>query len=152
MRLSDAGARRHPTKLIYPDHRSPPSLNEDATRNRSNRLLDVRRHAHSTGGFTRKFCTRARSEVQFKIPINIRHKMPAATPKRIALWHTPEAEVTYVQLSASSITKTLVKQAGIATTTVRTSETQTNVMRRPRDQLVKALGGGPRSISGCALQ
>ena len=41
MRLSDAGLRRHPTKLIYPNHRLPPGLTEDATRDRSNRLLDV---------------------------------------------------------------------------------------------------------------
>ena len=40
MRLSDAGLRRRQTKLIYPDHRSPPWLTEDATRDRSNRLLD----------------------------------------------------------------------------------------------------------------
>jgi hypothetical protein len=40
MRLSDAGLRRRPTKLIYPDHRPPPWLTEDATRDRSNRLLD----------------------------------------------------------------------------------------------------------------
>jgi hypothetical protein len=39
MRLSDAGLRRQQTKLIYPDHRLPPWLNEDATRDRSNRLL-----------------------------------------------------------------------------------------------------------------
>jgi hypothetical protein len=31
MRLSDAGLRRHPTKLIYPDHRPTPWLIEDAT-------------------------------------------------------------------------------------------------------------------------
>jgi hypothetical protein len=41
MRLSDAGLRRRPTKLIYPDHRLPPWLNEDAARDRSNRLLDA---------------------------------------------------------------------------------------------------------------
>jgi hypothetical protein len=40
MRLSDAGLRCRQTKLIYPDHRPPPWLNEDATRDRSNRLLD----------------------------------------------------------------------------------------------------------------
>jgi hypothetical protein len=39
MRLSDAGLRRRPTKLIYPHHRLPPWLNEDAPRDRSNRLL-----------------------------------------------------------------------------------------------------------------
>ena len=39
MRLSDAGLRQRPTKLIYPNHRLPPWLNEDATRDRSNRLL-----------------------------------------------------------------------------------------------------------------
>jgi hypothetical protein len=31
MRLSDAGLRRWPTKLIYPNHRLPPWLTEDAT-------------------------------------------------------------------------------------------------------------------------
>jgi len=40
MRLSDAGLRRHPTKLIYPDRRPSPWLIEDAPRDRSNRLLD----------------------------------------------------------------------------------------------------------------
>ena len=30
MRLSDAGLRQQPTKLIYPDHRFPPWLTEDA--------------------------------------------------------------------------------------------------------------------------
>jgi hypothetical protein len=41
MRLSDAGLRRRQTELIYPDHRLPPWLTEDATRDRSNRLLDT---------------------------------------------------------------------------------------------------------------
>jgi len=40
MRLSDARLRRHPTKLLYPDHRLPPWPTEDDTRDRSNRLLD----------------------------------------------------------------------------------------------------------------
>jgi hypothetical protein len=40
MRLSDAGMWRRQTKLIYPNHRLPPWLTEDATRDRSNRLLD----------------------------------------------------------------------------------------------------------------
>jgi hypothetical protein len=40
MRLSDAGLRQRQTKLIYPNHRLPPWLTEDATRDRSNRLLD----------------------------------------------------------------------------------------------------------------
>jgi hypothetical protein len=40
MRLSDAGLRRCKTKQIYPNHRPPPWLTEDATRDRSNRLLD----------------------------------------------------------------------------------------------------------------
>jgi hypothetical protein len=39
MRLSDAGLRRRPTKLIYPNHRLPPWPTEDVTRDRSNRLL-----------------------------------------------------------------------------------------------------------------
>jgi hypothetical protein len=41
MRLSDAGLRQRQTKLIYPNHRIPPFLIEDATRDRSNRLLEV---------------------------------------------------------------------------------------------------------------
>jgi hypothetical protein len=41
MRLSDAGLRRRQTKLIYPDHLPPPWSTEDATRDRSNRLLEV---------------------------------------------------------------------------------------------------------------
>jgi hypothetical protein len=40
MKLSDAVMRCGPTKLIYPNHRLPPWLTEDATRDRSNRLLD----------------------------------------------------------------------------------------------------------------
>jgi hypothetical protein len=39
MKLSDAGLRRHPTKLLYPNHRFPPWLAEDTDRDRSNRLL-----------------------------------------------------------------------------------------------------------------
>jgi hypothetical protein len=42
MRLSDAGLRRRQTKALYLNHRLPPWLNEDATRDRSNRLLDDR--------------------------------------------------------------------------------------------------------------
>jgi hypothetical protein len=37
LRLSDAGMRRRKTKLIYPNHRLPPWLAEDATRDLSNR-------------------------------------------------------------------------------------------------------------------
>src|SRR5882762_4197586 len=40
MRLSDAGLRCRGTKAVYPDHRSPSWPNEDAPRDRSNRLLD----------------------------------------------------------------------------------------------------------------
>src|ERR1700730_9142730 len=39
MRLSDAGLRQRQTKALYPHHPSPPWLIEDATRDRSNRLL-----------------------------------------------------------------------------------------------------------------
>jgi hypothetical protein len=39
MRLSDAGVRCRQTKLIYPNHRPPLWPTEDATRDRSNRLL-----------------------------------------------------------------------------------------------------------------
>jgi hypothetical protein len=42
MRLSDAGLRRRAAKLLYRDHRLPPWLNEDDTRDRSNRLLGIR--------------------------------------------------------------------------------------------------------------
>jgi hypothetical protein len=39
MRLSDAGLRQRQTKALYPNHRLPPWLTEDAPRDRSNRLL-----------------------------------------------------------------------------------------------------------------
>jgi len=39
MRFSDAWLRRHQAKLLYPNHRLPPWLTEDDTRDRSNRLL-----------------------------------------------------------------------------------------------------------------
>jgi hypothetical protein len=39
MRLSDAGLHQRRTKALYPNHRFPPWLTEDATRDRSNRLL-----------------------------------------------------------------------------------------------------------------
>jgi hypothetical protein len=41
MRLSDAGLHQRRTKALYPNHRLPPWLTEDVTRDRSNRLLDV---------------------------------------------------------------------------------------------------------------
>jgi hypothetical protein len=41
MRLSDAGLRQRQSKALYPNHRSPPWPTEDATRDRSNRLLDI---------------------------------------------------------------------------------------------------------------
>ena len=40
MRLSDAGFHQRRTKALYPHHRSPPWLTEDAARDRSNRLLE----------------------------------------------------------------------------------------------------------------
>jgi len=40
MRLSDAGLHQRQTKALYPDHRLPPWLTEDAARDRFNRLLD----------------------------------------------------------------------------------------------------------------
>jgi hypothetical protein len=39
MRLSDAGLHQRQAKALYANHRLPPWLNEDATRDRSNRLL-----------------------------------------------------------------------------------------------------------------
>ena len=42
MRLSDAGMRQRKTKLIYPNHRPSPWSTKAATRDRSNRLLEVR--------------------------------------------------------------------------------------------------------------
>src|ERR1700722_12092199 len=43
MRLSDAGLHQRQTKALYPNHRLPPWPTEDTTRDRSNRLLEVRR-------------------------------------------------------------------------------------------------------------
>src|ERR1700691_1372009 len=39
MRLSDAGLHQRRAKALNPNHRLPPWLTEDATRDRSNRLL-----------------------------------------------------------------------------------------------------------------
>jgi hypothetical protein len=39
--LSDAGLHQRQTKALYPNHRLPPWLTEDATRDRSNRLLGI---------------------------------------------------------------------------------------------------------------
>ena len=39
MRLSDAGFHLRQSKALYPNHRLPPWLTEDDTRDRSNRLL-----------------------------------------------------------------------------------------------------------------
>jgi hypothetical protein len=47
MRLSDAGMRRHPTKLIYFDHRSSPWLTEDATPRSLELLLDPARSQYA---------------------------------------------------------------------------------------------------------
>jgi hypothetical protein len=51
MRLSDAGLHQRQTKALYPNHRLPPWLTEDVTRDRSNRLLDLTQaindHYHS---------------------------------------------------------------------------------------------------------
>jgi hypothetical protein len=47
MRLSDAGLHQRQTKALYPNHRSSPWSTEDATRDRSNRLLDVAPGARS---------------------------------------------------------------------------------------------------------
>src|ERR1700722_9280834 len=41
MRLTGAGLHQRRTKALYPYHRLTPSLTEDATRDRSNRLLGV---------------------------------------------------------------------------------------------------------------
>jgi hypothetical protein len=39
MRLSEAGLRQRQTKALYPNHRPAPWLIEEATRDRSSRLL-----------------------------------------------------------------------------------------------------------------
>jgi hypothetical protein len=54
MRLSDAGLCRRQTKALDPNHRLPPSLNEDVTRDRSNRLLGPQLEARSGPGTTDK--------------------------------------------------------------------------------------------------
>jgi hypothetical protein len=41
MRLSDAGLRQRQTKALYLNHRPPPWLTEDDSRDRSNRLLGI---------------------------------------------------------------------------------------------------------------
>ena len=39
-RLNDAGLRKRRTKMLYTNHRLPPWLTEDDTRDRSNPLLE----------------------------------------------------------------------------------------------------------------
>ncbi len=57
MRLSDAEVRPRQTEMLDPNHRPPPWLTEDATRDRSNRLLDALPRAikgrESSDGLTR---------------------------------------------------------------------------------------------------
>jgi hypothetical protein len=48
MRLSDAGLHQRQTKALDLNHRLPPCPNEDATRDRSNRLLDACADRQST--------------------------------------------------------------------------------------------------------
>jgi hypothetical protein len=43
--------RRLKLKAVYPNHRFPPWLTEDATRDRSNRLLDAWRNIRGTASF-----------------------------------------------------------------------------------------------------
>jgi hypothetical protein len=47
MRLSDAGLRRRPTKLIYPNHRPLLGSPKTRPRDRSNRLLEADRSDHA---------------------------------------------------------------------------------------------------------
>jgi len=48
MRLSDAGVHQRQTNALDLNHRPPPWPNEDATRDRSNRLLDdTTGHGHT---------------------------------------------------------------------------------------------------------
>src|ERR1700676_3606032 len=59
MRLSDAGMRCCPTKLIDPDHRLPPWLTEDSTpRDRSNRLLEACVYISEERGGNQRFPTK----------------------------------------------------------------------------------------------
>jgi hypothetical protein len=53
MRLSDAGLHQRQTKALYPNHRPPPWLTEDATRDGSNRMLDDCADRDRCGNFKR---------------------------------------------------------------------------------------------------
>jgi hypothetical protein len=94
MRLSDAGLRRHEAKLIYPNHRPPPWLTEDATRDRSNRLLDgyadVSKYAHYFGR-SRAFSARVglnRGALKYSAPTAIR-TIPTAPEGQTAVPRVP---------------------------------------------------------------
>jgi hypothetical protein len=57
MRFHDAGLHCHKTKLVYPNHRSPPWLTEATARDRSIRLLEEfvpLAPEYNMGGFLRR--------------------------------------------------------------------------------------------------
>jgi hypothetical protein len=69
MRLSDAGLRQRQTKALYLNHRSTPWLTEDATRDRSNRLLGVEATSKNTVHFGRTIASGHVILVSNKAPI-----------------------------------------------------------------------------------
>jgi hypothetical protein len=82
MRLSDAGLHRRQTKVLYPNHRLPPWLTEDATRDRSNRLLGA--------ALSHMYPTNSR-EIDPPIRISNRREYHAvATFREIIIWNCPE--------------------------------------------------------------
>jgi hypothetical protein len=56
MRLSDAGLQQRQTKALYSNHRLPPWFTEDATRDRSNRLLGQSTNRRNDNRPLRRLC------------------------------------------------------------------------------------------------
>jgi hypothetical protein len=82
MRLSDAGLHRRQTKALYPNHRLPSLPTEDATRDRSNRLLDE--HAtFSTGDPDRP------SQVTCALLLRPAPKLIGPHPRKLRISLTP---------------------------------------------------------------
>jgi hypothetical protein len=101
MRLSDAGIRRRQTKALDPNHRLPPGLTEDATRDRSiYRLLDA---AGRNRGIVFDNRERIVESVQKFLPALIPRRFSEAN--RVVLKATPTDEKNVSVLNFKATTK-----------------------------------------------
>jgi hypothetical protein len=118
MRLSDAGLRQRQTKALYPNHRLPPWLTEDATRDRSNRLLDGSAddgHCATFNGDTRGFL---HEDLQSKRRPRVPRTCTAMAPMELG------SETTWDVPARLALAEVLIHQAS-----------SNDEVERPRDHL-----------------